>query len=61
MARVQAAEVSARTDAVVASIRATFREARADHNRAVVLLTQADMFDPHSPAVLSWTRVPFAA
>jgi hypothetical protein len=42
----QAAEVSSRTAAVIASIRATFREARAEHNRAVVLLTQADMFDP---------------
>ncbi|HEX5331492.1 MAG TPA: hypothetical protein VFW79_02510 [Cellulomonas sp.] len=42
----QAAEVSARTAAVIASIRATFHEARAEHNRAVVLLTQADMFDP---------------
>jgi len=42
----QAAEVSSRTAAVIASIRATFREARAEDNRAVVLLTQADMFDP---------------
>lgn len=42
----QASEVRSRTAAVVASIRATFREARAEHNRAVVLLTQADMFDP---------------
>lgn len=42
----QAAEVSSRTAAVIASIQETFREARAEDNRAVVLLTQADMFDP---------------
>ena len=42
----QSAEVLARTAAVIESIRDTFAQAREQHNRAVVLLTQADMFDP---------------
>jgi hypothetical protein len=42
----QTAEVLGRTAAVIQEIRDTFAQARKDHNRAVVLLTQADMFDP---------------
>ena len=42
----QSAEVLGRTAAVIASIRDTFAQARAEDSRAVVLLTQADMFDP---------------
>lgn len=45
----QSAEVLARTAAVLESIRDTFRQARDAHNRSVVLLTQADMFDPTVP------------
>lgn len=43
----QAAEVAARSAAVIKEIRATFADARRAHRRAVVLLTQADMFDPN--------------
>jgi hypothetical protein len=42
----QTAEVLARTAAVIGQIHATFTEAGRTHQRAVVLLTQADMFDP---------------
>ncbi|GDY33110.1 hypothetical protein [Gandjariella thermophila] len=42
----QTAEVLARTAAVLQEIHDTFADARAHHNRAVTLLTQADMFDP---------------
>ncbi|HEY9335761.1 MAG TPA: metallophosphoesterase [Kribbella sp.] len=42
----QTAEVLNRTAAVMQSIRDTFAQARDEHNKAVVLLTQADMFDP---------------
>ncbi|TDW66205.1 metallophosphoesterase [Kribbella pratensis] len=42
----QAAEVLNRTSAVMQSIHDTFAQARDEHNKAVVLLTQADMFDP---------------
>lgn len=42
----QTAEVLTRTSAVITSIHDTFTDARREHNRAVVLLTQADMFDP---------------
>lgn len=42
----QTAEVLNRTAAVMQSIRDTFAQARAEHDKAVVLLTQADMFDP---------------
>jgi len=42
----QTAEVMGRTAAVVQSIRETFDDARRHHNKAVTLLTQADMFDP---------------
>jgi hypothetical protein len=42
----QTAEVLGRTAAVVQSIRETFAQARRQHNKSVVLLTQADMFDP---------------
>ncbi len=41
----QSAEVLGRTAADIALIRGTFAAARRDHNRAVVLFTQADMFD----------------
>jgi hypothetical protein len=42
----QTAEVLGRTAAVVSSIHDTFAQARRDHDKAVTLLTQADMFDP---------------
>ncbi|MFI1167225.1 metallophosphoesterase [Streptomyces sp. NPDC020801] len=42
----QAAEVLGRTSAVVQTVRDTFAAARRHRDRAVVLLTQADMFDP---------------
>ena len=42
----QVAEVEHRTDAVLAQIRDTFAAAERRNDRAVVLMTQADMFDP---------------
>ncbi|GAB4099842.1 hypothetical protein [Sinomonas halotolerans] len=42
----QAAEVEARTEAGLALMRETFAAARQRNDRAVVLFTQADMFDP---------------
>jgi Calcineurin-like phosphoesterase len=42
----QTAEVLARTSAVIQEIHDTFADARQHHNKAVVLLMQADMFDP---------------
>ena len=42
----QLAEVEHRTDAVLAQIRNTFADAERRNDRAVVLMTQADMFDP---------------
>jgi hypothetical protein len=42
----QAAEVLGRTSAVVQLIHDTFDAARRHHDKAVTLLTQADMFDP---------------
>lgn len=42
----QLAEVELRTDAVLAQIRSTFADAERRNDRAVVLMTQADMFDP---------------
>lgn len=42
----QTAEVLARTSAVIANIRDTFAQAKSEHDRAVVLMMQADMFDP---------------
>jgi hypothetical protein len=42
----QTAEVLGRTAAAIEDIRATFAAARRQHDRAVVLMTQADMFDP---------------
>jgi hypothetical protein len=42
----QVDEATGRTAADIALIRDTFAHARADGNRAVVLQTQADMFDP---------------
>jgi hypothetical protein len=42
----QVAEVEYRTDAVLAQIRETFADAGRRNSRAVVLMTQADMFDP---------------
>jgi hypothetical protein len=42
----QSAEVLGRTAAVIQGIRDTFAQAREHHNKSVVLLTQADMFDP---------------
>ena len=45
----QTAEVLGRTADTIGKIRATFAAARTHHDRAVVLLTQADMFDPTVP------------
>jgi hypothetical protein len=45
----QTAEVLNRTAAAVQHIHDTFAEARRTHQRTVVLLTQADMFDPTVP------------
>ncbi len=42
----QTAEVLGRTASTIQVIRDTFASAKADRNKAVVLLTQADMFDP---------------
>ncbi|OAE03079.1 metallophosphoesterase [Arthrobacter sp. OY3WO11] len=42
----QVAEVEHRTDAVLAQIRETFADAGRRNSRAVVLMAQADMFDP---------------
>jgi hypothetical protein len=42
----QAAEVLGRTAATIQEITDAFAEARHEHQRAVVLLIQADMFDP---------------
>lgn len=42
----QTAEVLGRTAAAIELIRDTFATARRDRDRAVVLMTQADMFDP---------------
>ncbi|GAA0948400.1 hypothetical protein GCM10009554_45980 [Kribbella koreensis] len=52
----QTAEVLGRTAGVIQEIRDTFARAREEHNRAVVLLTQADMFDPTvtAPAYADW-------
>jgi hypothetical protein len=45
----QTVEVLARTAAVIRQIQDTFADARRHHDRAVVLFTQADMFDPTVP------------
>jgi len=45
----QSAEVASRTAAVIKSIQASFHQAREEHNRSVVLMMQADMFDPTVP------------
>jgi hypothetical protein len=45
----QTAEVLARTSAAIQQIHDTFADARDHHDKAVVLLTQADMFDPTVP------------
>jgi hypothetical protein len=42
----QTAEVLARTSAVIQEIHDTFADARRNHDRAVTVLLQADMFDP---------------
>jgi hypothetical protein len=42
----QTAEVLGRTAAAIRLVQDTFDAARRNHDRAVVLLTQADMFDP---------------
>jgi hypothetical protein len=59
----QLAEVEHRTDAVLAQIRETFADAGRRNHRAVVLMTQADMFDPSllaaataSPEIMSGFR-----
>ncbi|KAE8762306.1 hypothetical protein GB883_20065 [Georgenia thermotolerans] len=64
----QLAEVEHRTAAVVEQLRTTFAEARQRHDRAVVVLTQADMFDPSQlaaaqadPAAVSGFRAIVAA
>jgi hypothetical protein len=45
----QLGEVRARTAADIQELKETFRKAREDGNRAVVVMTQADMFDPTVP------------
>jgi hypothetical protein len=52
----QTAEVLARTSATIQEIHDTFTEARRSHQRAVVLLMQADMFDPtvSNPTFAEW-------
>jgi hypothetical protein len=45
----QTAEVLGRTSATIQEISDAFAEARHEHERAVVLLLQADMFDPTVP------------
>ncbi len=59
----QLAEVKHRTDAVLKQIRDTFAAAERRNDRAVVLMTQADMFDPSllnaataNPEILSGFR-----
>lgn len=59
----QQAEVEYRTEAVLDQIRATFSDAARRNDRAVVLMAQADMFDPSllaaasaNPAVVSGFR-----
>jgi hypothetical protein len=42
----QLAEVQQRTKADIRELETTFHEARENHDRAVVIMTQADMFDP---------------
>ncbi|TXN31609.1 hypothetical protein FVP33_06275 [Lacisediminihabitans profunda] len=42
----QLAEVQQRTQGDIRELTDTFREARKHHDRAVVVMTQADMFDP---------------
>jgi hypothetical protein len=42
----QLAEVRQRTKADIKELETTFHEARENHDRAVVIMTQADMFDP---------------
>jgi hypothetical protein len=42
----QTAEVEARTRADIRQLTDTFRDAKKHHDRAVVVMTQADMFDP---------------
>ncbi|MET3721822.1 hypothetical protein [Arthrobacter sp. UYEF21] len=49
----QLAEVAYRTGAVVAQVRETFADAERRNDRAVVLMTQADMFDPSLLAAAS--------
>ncbi|MET1086232.1 MAG: hypothetical protein ABWY04_03780 [Arthrobacter sp.] len=49
----QLAEVEHRTDAVLAQIRGTFADAGRRNDRAVVLMIQADMFDPSLLAAAS--------
>jgi hypothetical protein len=45
----QLAEVAARTSADLKLIKDTFAHARSEHSKAVVLMMQADMFDPTVP------------
>ena len=45
----QTAEALGRTADTIGLIRKTFAEAKARHDRAVVVMTQADMFDPTVP------------
>ena len=64
----QLAEVEARTDAALEQIRGTFADAERRNDRAVVLMTQADMFDPSllaaataNPEIMSGFRAIVAA
>ncbi|WP_354217188.1 hypothetical protein [Arthrobacter sp. UYCo732] len=54
----QLAEVAYRTGAVVAQVRETFADAERRNDRAVVLMTQADMFDPSLLAARRRIRQP---
>ncbi|WP_088289321.1 metallophosphoesterase family protein [Kineosporia sp. A_224] len=47
----QVAEEKARTAAGIALVKETFRRARGEGDQAVVLMMQADMFDPTTPQV----------
>ena len=49
----QVSEVLARTSGAIEQIHETFGEARDEKRRAVVLLLQADMFDPTFPATFN--------
>ncbi|MET3936529.1 hypothetical protein [Arthrobacter sp. OAP107] len=68
MAAEQTEEVRDRTAADIRELTEAFRKARENGDRAVVVMTQADMFDPtvsapaqenYSAFMLSFERIPF--